>query len=89
MILKDTVEQMCDANYKTRFWAEYWQTKIRYEKLKAYCNEIEAAELVCKPGPEHDCPLSLLREQQRYMGEYLSILEKRAIIEHVDLEMEA
>lgn len=89
MTLKDTIVQMCDDNYKTRLWAEYWQTKIRYEKLKAYCNEIEVAELLEKEGPPHDCPVDLLRDQQYYMGQYLSALEKRAIIEHVDLGMEA
>lgn len=35
--------------------------------------------------PKHDCPLELLREQQKYMGQYISILEKRAIIEHISL----
>lgn len=31
--LKDTIELMESANYKDRFIAEYWQTKIRYDKL--------------------------------------------------------
>lgn len=35
--------------------------------------------------PQHDCPLEMLREQQRHMGLYLSVLEKRAIIEEIDL----
>ena len=33
MNLNDTVKMMNSANYKERFKAEYWQTKIRYEKL--------------------------------------------------------
>ena len=37
------------------------------------------------PVPIHDCPLDLLREQQNIMGEYLHILELRALIENVDL----
>ena len=32
-----------------------------------------------------DCPLELLREQQKYMGLYLSVLEKRALIENIVL----
>jgi hypothetical protein len=36
-------------------------------------------------APAHDCPYHMLREQQRCMGEYLHILEVRAIIENVEL----
>lgn len=83
--LKDTVDGMLSADYKERFKAEYLQTNIRYEKLKDFCNRIEVAEMMGIEGPKHDCPLELLREQQRYMGLYLSILAKRAIIEGVEL----
>lgn len=84
-----TVDGMLSADYKERFKAEYQQTKIRYEKLKAFCNRIEAAIRTCSadtkpvPMPEHDCPLDLLRDQQRAMGEYLHCLEIRAVIEDV------
>lgn len=83
--LQDTVSLMNSADYKERFKAEYYQLKIRYEKLKAFCNKIEVAEITMEPGPVHDCPYHLLREQQRCMGEYLHILEIRAIIENVEL----
>jgi len=83
--LKETVEWMGSENYRERFLAEYWQTKIRYEKLKAYINKIEVAELMGWVEPPHICPKELLREQQRRMGEYLSVLEKRAIIEQIEL----
>ena len=33
MQLKDTVELMLSDDYKDRFKAEYYQTKIRYDKL--------------------------------------------------------
>jgi hypothetical protein len=86
-----TVAGMLSPDYKERFKAEYQQTKIRYEKLKAFCNRIEAAMRTC-PGdtkrvemPAHDCPLDLLRDQQRAMGEYLHCLEIRAVIEGIDL----
>lgn len=85
MSLKDTAEMMISTDYKQRFIAEYQQTKIRYEKLKHFCNRIEVAEMMGTDAPKHDCPLALLREQQRLMGLYLSTLEKRAIIEDVDL----
>lgn len=85
MELKDTVSMMASSDYKDRFIAEYNQTKIRYEKLKAYCNRIEAAQIKCVEPPKHDCPLPLLREQQRYMGEYLHVLELRAVIENIEI----
>ena len=31
--LSDTFDLMCSKDYKDRFRAEYYQTKIRYEKL--------------------------------------------------------
>lgn len=94
--LTDTVELMESSDYKDRFVAEYAQTKIRYEKLKAFNTKIEAARRVlsdpfeCRPKdivePKHDCPEDLLRDQQSVMGQYLHILEVRAEIEGIDLE---
>ena len=84
--LKDTVDGMLSADYKERFAAEYQQTKIRYEKLKAFCNRIEAAAMADVAQPKHDCPLELLRTQQKYMGLYLAQLEMRAVLENVELE---
>lgn len=83
--LKEKVELMNSEDYKERFIAEYHQVKIRYEKLKNFCNKIEVEEMLGKEVTKHDCPLELLREQQKYMGLYLSILEKRALIENVEL----
>lgn len=91
--LADTVEGMLHPDYKERFKAEYHQTKIRYEKLKAFCNKIEAADRTrIAPfapkkveEPEHDCPVEVLREQQSAMGQYLHILEIRAVIEGIEL----
>ena len=90
--LMDTVELMGSSDYRDRFVAEYIQTKIRYEKLKAFNTKVEAArrtasldEGVQVKEPKHDCPASLLREQQAAMGEYLHLLEVRAVIEDIDL----
>lgn len=92
MELKDTIEMMQSADYKERFKAEYFQTKIRYEKLKKFNTKIEAArgtmfkqDVNKVEMPKHDCPEDLLREQQRVMGEYLHLLELRAEIEGVEL----
>ena len=83
--LKDTIALMTSSDYKQRFIAEYWQTKIRYEKLKDFCNKIELANLDIMDEPKHDVPYNILREQQEVMGEYLHLLELRAIIENIDL----
>ena len=90
MELKDTAEKMCSTDYKERFKAEYYQTKIRYEKLKKFNTKIEAANrtMFNKQSvemPKHDCPPDLLEEQQRVMGNYLHILEVRAEIENIVL----
>lgn len=86
MELKDTFELMTSIDYKERFKAEYLQTKIRYEKLKNFCNKIEAASLSeSVKEPIHDCPLELLRKQQNLMGQYLGLLELRAVIEGIEL----
>lgn len=85
MELKETVELMNSVDYKDRFIAEYHQVKIRYEKLKNFCNKIEVETMLGKEVTKHDCPLELLREQQKYMGLYLSVLEKRALIENAEL----
>ena len=91
MELKDTVEMMKSSDYKERFFAEYWQTKIRYEKLKKFNIKIEAAEKTQFEKnqiemPKHDCPLRILREQQNVMEQYLHLLELRAEIEGIDLD---
>ena len=88
--LKDTFDMMTSTDYKERFKAEYYQTKIRYEKLKTFNTKIEAArhtQFTQKelPMPKHDCPDELLREQQMLMGNYLHILEVRAEIEGIEL----
>lgn len=86
-----TVSGMLSPDYKERFKAEYQQTKIRYEKLKAFNNRIDAAHSTAFKGalgvemPKHNCPDELLREQQSIMGQYLHILEVRAVIEGIEL----
>lgn len=85
MTYQETVDLMMSADYKDRFMAEYYQTKIRYEKLKAFNTRIEAANWKLDEHPKHDCPYDLLRKQQSVMGEYLHLLEVRAEIENIKL----
>lgn len=81
MELKDTIELMNSADYKERFRAEYYQTKIRYEKLDKMVCKYEAGKLKFTPS----CSLELLTEQKRYMGNYLHCLQVRAEIEDIEL----
>ena len=46
LTLEDTIDSMKSKNYKDRFIAEYYQTKIRYEKLKA---EYETNTIAVQP----------------------------------------
>ena len=84
--LRDTIQGMTSGDYKQRFIAEYEQTKIRYERLKALNTKIEAHKRnVYTFEPKHDCPSDVLREQQAAMGQYLHILELRAVLENIEL----
>ena len=81
MELKDTIELMNSTDYKERFRAEYHQTKIRYDMLDKMCCLYEAKKLNFTPN----CPLELLTEQKRHMGNYLHCLQVRAAIEEIEL----
>lgn len=87
MELKDTVQLMLSNDYKERFKAEYWQTKVRYERLKKNTTMLEANGIkYMTPAKALDgTPFQLLRDQQRMMGEYLHTLELRAVIERIEL----
>lgn len=81
MKLKDTVETMNSEDYKERFKAEYWQTKIRYERLRKMLISWEAGTLDFKPTT----PIQDLVAQKDYMEGYLEKLELRAEYEGVEL----
>ena len=79
--LKDTVEMMLSSNYKERFKAEYYQVKIRYEKLKTMCDKWDKGVLEFKPT----CPRVTYEFQLKAMRDYMYILESRARIEGIIL----
>lgn len=82
MELVETADMMNSPDYKERFKAEYWQTKIRWRKLHRMLVKYEAGTL----GFEPSCSLELLKKQAFHMGNYIHILEIRAEIESIDLE---
>ncbi len=81
MKLKDTIEMMNSEDYKERFKAEYYQAKIRYDKLDKMTVKYEAGTLEFTPS----CSLEILKEQKKYMGNYIRMLRIRAEIEKIEL----
>lgn len=94
--LKDTVEMMNSKDFKERFCAEYFQTKIRYEKLRALLRKWDAGSWTISEEKEKDkeyqflgfkptCPECLLSNQLDQMDRLLKTYETRAVIEGIDL----
>lgn len=79
--LKDTIGLMVGDNYKERFIAEFAQTQIRYSRLNAMVTKYKLGTLSFAPT----CPIELLELQLRSMRDYLTVLEARAAIEHIDI----
>lgn len=77
----DTVELMLSDDFKSRFKAEYYQLKERYDKLYSMVVKYDAGTLHFEPK----CSLELLKNQLKIMQDYLYILEVRAQIEEVEL----
>ena len=67
MELNDTVILMNSSDYKERFQAEYFQTKIRYDKLCKMLVKYEAGTLGFTPT----CPIEVLEDQKYNMEQYL------------------
>lgn len=79
--LNDTIDLMTSSDYKDRFAAEYWQTKIRYTKLREMINKYKNGELNFTPK----CTVEIFEEQCKYMAMYIGLLESRAEIEGIEL----
>lgn len=79
--ISGTISLMTSNNYKERFIAEYYQTKIRYEKLHKMLVKYDAGTLDFEPT----CSIEILRSQCSHMGSYLYDLEVRAEIEKIEL----
>ena len=80
--LNDTVALMLSGDYKDRFKAEYYQLKIRHEKLLNMLARHDTGTLDFEPT----CAIGLLAEQCGAMGRYLRILEARASAENISLD---
>ena len=65
--LSDTIELMTSDDYKERFKAEYWQTKIRHDKLHDMIVKYEAGTLNFEPT----CNIDIFKKQITNMANYL------------------
>ena len=81
MELKDTIELMKSNDYVDRFKAEYYQLKIRTQKLSDMLKKYKEGTLPCTPK----CSYDLLNGQFKAMDMYASYLEERAEIEGIEL----
>ena len=79
MQLSDTVELMLSNDWKDRLKAEYWQTRIRVEKLNDYLDSDEIME-----SPDGGMDLLLLTTQRDIMYSYLTSLYNRIITLDLD-----
>ena len=79
--LSETIELMQSEDFKERFKAEYWQTKIRHDKLAEMLKKYKAGTLAFEPKSSE----ALLTWQMLVMKKYLFALEERARIEEIDL----
>lgn len=82
MELNDTVSLMNSSDYRERFQAEYYQTKIRYDKLCKMLVKHEAGTLGFTPT----CPIEVLEDQKYNMEQYLKSLQVRAELEKIELD---
>lgn len=83
MKLADTVAMMNSTDYKERLIAEYQQLKIRVCGLDNMLNKWYRNELDFEPT----CPKSTYDLQLRTMRDYMTILEMRAVMEGIELDM--
>lgn len=82
MVLKDTIDLMLSEDYKKRFKAEYYQLKIRRDKLAKTCEDFMEYKLTFTPA----CDMHILFAQVAIMDSYIALLEHRAKCEHIDLD---
>jgi hypothetical protein len=81
MKLNETTALMTSENYKERFQAEYYQTVIRYKKLKTMLEKWDEGTLDFSPT----CPRSTYNMQIKAMTDYIAVLEARAVMEDIEL----
>ena len=82
MTLHDTIEMMESPDWRERFKAEYYQLKIRYERLHEMICKWEDGKLDITPSNT----LEVHKQQRKAMRQYLLILKVRAENEGIELK---
>ena len=81
--LTDIFGYVASDDYQERFIGEYLELSIRLEKLRSIITRYEHGTLDFSPK----CSIGLLIRQANAMEEYQQILEQRAILEGIDLDV--
>lgn len=95
--LEETKDLMLSKDYKERFKAEYWQTKIRYSALRQMLTKWRAGMVLAEKTHVRDeeykylgfvpvCPYGIYERQLNGMREVLHVLEVRAVLEEINLQ---
>ena len=84
----EIIALLSSDDWKERLRGEYYELRIRYEKLKSYNNksEIQYRLAPCHTNTEDDISRGLMRDQQEAMGRYLHLLELRAELAGIELQ---
>ena len=81
--IREIAHLLISDDYKQRFVGEYWELKLRIEKLEDHIRKRRIGVLGFVP----DSDVHLLHEQLEHMRAYLEILKDRAIYEKIDLTL--
>lgn len=81
--LNETIPMMVSEDYKERFKAEYFQLKIRMDGLSNMIMRYKEGTLTFEPS----CSCHLLENQLVAMRMYAKVLDQRATIEEIELEV--
>lgn len=79
--LNETIDLMTSKDYKDRFLAEYYQLKIRRDKLSDMMERWSRGLLNFQPT----CDYATYEKQIKYMDKYLKILIQRAQEEGISI----
>lgn len=82
--LESTIYYMKSDDFKERLLAEYWQTKIRYEKLEFMCRKDERLASFHLSEKQVDKYIKALDKQSLAMCEYLEALEEKMALLNID-----
>lgn len=84
MELKDTIEGMLSTDYVERFKAEYNQVSLRVKKLEKILDDNYKGKLTYNLLT----PTSILEIQLEVMEDYKDVLETRAELEGIKLDLD-